>query len=142
MARLHLQARGATYREVANARRAIEPLLARLAAESASPDGRSQLDELMAEAEDLDPDDDAAFFRNLSRFHVIVASMTGNTVLDTIATILQEVHDARYNLAVPAERKEGALAVHAAIAAAIRDGDGDTAERLMREHVSESDRVY
>lgn len=142
MARLHLQARGATYREVAAARRTIEPLLARLAAETADEEARAELDEVMAEAERIDPADDVAFFQNLSRFHTTVAGMTRNVVYNAIATIVQEVHDARWNVSVPAERKARALAVHAEIAAAIRRGEGDTAEQLMREHVEESDRIY
>lgn len=142
MAKLHLQARGATYGEVLAARLAIEPMLARVATEAVDERGREELRAVMAEAARIEPSDEAGFIANASRFHVVVARMSGNTLLDLIGTIVQEMHEARPSVPTSPPRRTRAVTSHSAIADAIFAGDAAEAERLMREHVLDSSLAY
>lgn len=136
MAKLHFRMRGSTYREVLAARLAIEPLMARLAAEAQDKVGLKALRRAIELAEQADPNDESAWQSTSDLFHATIASISGNTVLDLLGMCLKEVYHTRprTSLTAPPMRSK-VLAVHRAIAEAIFAGDATEAERLMREHM-------
>ena len=136
MAKLHLQIAGATFGEVLQARLAIEPLMARLAATSQDPAGLDQLRAHITEVDQLDLGDDAAYQEMSRSFHATVASISGNRVLDLMGEALKEVYDSKVPAAVMAKRQRPEVReAHREIANAIFEGRGDDAERLMRDHM-------
>jgi DNA-binding FadR family transcriptional regulator len=142
IAKLHLHARGATYGEVTDARTLLEPMLARAAAELAAPERLAELRTVLDEARAVGPHDDLGFQRAAAQFHVVVARLAGNSILDLIGSLVQEVHEAQQVVSTSPARKAAALVVHEAIAEAIAAGDGDRAEALMREHTRDTGRTY
>lgn len=136
IATLHLQVTGATKGEIVQARIALEPFMARLAAEAQEPAGLEQLAADLADAEAMSLDDDEAFQRLSRSFHSTVAGISGNHALDLLGQSLK----ATYDLYVPARMmpvadRADVRSVHTAIADAIFEGRGADAERLMREHL-------
>jgi DNA-binding GntR family transcriptional regulator len=115
----------------------LEPGIARLAAERATPDDLAAIDDAIVREEEAD---DAAGTHDASRdFHLAVARATRND--DLVATLEAQwiVEVGRRLLArraaAPGWRPRD-VAEHRAIAAAIAGGQGDLAEQLMREHVA------
>ncbi len=136
MAKLHLQIAGATFGEVLQARLAIEPLMARLAATAQDPVGLARLRAHIAEVDGINLEDDVAYQEMSWSFHATVASISGNRVLDLMGEALKEVYDSKVRAAVMAKRlRSDVREAHRAIADAICEGRGDDAERLMREHM-------
>jgi DNA-binding FadR family transcriptional regulator len=142
MMRLFLQAKGTTYADIPAARLAIEPLFARLAAESRPERGIAELQAVLYEAEHLPLDDENAQFSCATRFHTIVATMSENPLLDLVGTIIHQT----YWVDVFGSAPEDALArshhAHKVIAKAIVAGQGGRAERLMREHILDLEHSY
>ncbi len=136
MAKLHLHIRGSTYTEVLQARLALEPLMARLAAETKDEQGLQSLRTAIAEADAIDPDDEAAWRAVCNLFHLTIWGVSGNSVLSLLGESLKEVYATRARpTPTPRAVRMRILAVHRAIAAAILKGNGSVAERLMREHM-------
>jgi len=131
-----LQAIGATLGEVVQARLTLEPLMAKQAAERANPEFLEQLRTSVAGSNEILDDD--AYLASTTRFHEVVAAGSGNRVLDLLAASFKEIHVARVRSAVyqPHERAK-LLRDHQEISAVICSGDGDLAEELMREHMTE-----
>jgi DNA-binding GntR family transcriptional regulator len=74
-------------------------------------------------------------------FHTLISEATGSRLLHTImGQVLAFTVSYRSNYSYPAARTAAAIAEHRAILDALRDGDADGAERLMREHVASSSR--
>lgn len=144
MATVFLHASGATFRELVDARLAIEPLMARQAAERQRRDAPPALKEALergrkvVEGRDVAREGDRAYVAAATSFHDAVTGQSGNRVLDLIARALKEIYIERIREIVyePGER-DRILEAHDEIADAILAGDGDTAERLMREHMDE-----
>lgn len=135
-ASLHLQFTGATMRELAQARLVIEPVMARLAAQNRDEMARDRLQGAVARAAAGELSDDDTFAALSRDFHGTVASMSGNRVLDLFGRALKEMFDARIKAAVtPTSRRAAVRQVHEDIVVAIVEGDGDLAERLMRDHM-------
>jgi GntR family transcriptional regulator, transcriptional repressor for pyruvate dehydrogenase complex len=136
MATLHFQMRGSTYHDVYVALQAVEPLMARLAAEAQDPEGLDRLREILAEADELDLEQDRrAFFYNSVNFHATVSSISGNSVLDLFGSSLLTVHRPRSRSTItPVPLRSYVRTMHQLIAQAIFDGNGELAEKLMREH--------
>jgi GntR family transcriptional repressor for pyruvate dehydrogenase complex len=128
---------GATLNELAEARRLIEPMVARMAAETHDPDGLERLREAMAREEMIEAGD-SRYIQAANDFHYVIGSMTGNRVVDLLATSLKELYTTRVvgggvasETTAPSIRLE-----HRAIGEAILAGDGDRAEALTREHMN------
>jgi DNA-binding FadR family transcriptional regulator len=133
---LHFHIAGATFGEIWEARLAIEPMMARLAAERTSPEIAEELRLVMEEAEAQTGDDD--FVRSTSRFHTTVSGLSGNRVLDLYAVAFSEIWNEHVRgRAFPEAARGRVFHDHRAIADAVIAGDGELAERLMREHVAE-----
>jgi GntR family transcriptional repressor for pyruvate dehydrogenase complex len=133
---LYLNQVGATMGELVDARTFLEPTVARLAAENQDPDGLERLREALAR-EDMIEDGDPLYIQAANDFHYVIGSMTGNRVLDLIATSLKELYTSRVvggglvtETTAPSIRIE-----HRAIGEAVLTGDADLAEKLTREHM-------
>jgi GntR family transcriptional repressor for pyruvate dehydrogenase complex len=134
---LYLNFAGATILELQEARREIEPIMARTAASERDPEAMKRLEAaLMAEASV--PPEGVAYIDAANNFHAVLATLTSNTVLNLLSTALQDLYimplvagGVPRKTAEPSIRNE-----HRTIGEAILDGDADLAERLTREHVS------
>lgn len=135
--RLYFQTMGVTFRHVVTARRTLEPLLAREAAESGSPELRARLRALASGSTE---DGDELSFSDASReFHdVLVTQSASNPILGLFVRAVGQVYAELVRTRGPRSIREDhdqVDAEHVAIAAAIDAGDGALAERLMREHM-------
>lgn len=138
MSTLYYHMTGATFRELAEARRAMEPVMARLAAERADPDQFDRLRRSIERADAASVREEGNWARVSTDFHATVASMSGNRVLDLFAESLKDVwFDRIYGLMYPVDAREQVRRDHEAIAGAIIKGDGKKAEKLMAAHMDE-----
>ncbi|GAA2446583.1 FadR/GntR family transcriptional regulator [Actinomadura vinacea] len=135
MASLYFQAGRITFRELIEARLVMEPVMARLAAQRRDPEQTA----LLARIADGTPlDDDQGYYGHSGDFHRLVASMSGNGMLNLFSGSLGHIfHDRVSGLLFPKARRAKVRDVHAEIAKAIAAGDADAAESLMREHMEE-----
>ncbi len=132
---LYLNLTGARIRELVEARLFLEPMVARMAAERGDPESLRRLERALAYEASI-PADDNGYIDAANHFHYTVATMSGNRVVDLLATALKELYTTRTvagghasRTTEPTIRRE-----HRAIGEAILAGDADTAEQLMREH--------
>ena len=134
MSTLFFHISGVTFRQLVEARLALEPMMARLAAERRG----QELVDTLANPDTTPVEDDAAYFAATKDFHLTVAAMSGNPVLNLMSTSLEGIfRDQVTSLLSPADDRRDVLVVHTAIADAIGRGDADAAEKLMREHMQQ-----
>lgn len=146
-ATVHLKLRRSTYKEVLEARLAIEPVLARMAAETQDEDRLNALRHAIQVADDADPRDEAQWQQASDLFHATIAGVSGNSVLDLLGMFLKEIYHSKPRAAVtPSKMRAHVREVHREIAQAIFDSDGPRAERLMFEHMKyyamRSDKIH
>lgn len=138
MTTLYLHLTGATFGDVLQARMVIEPVMVRLAAERREP---AHLEQLRAYLESPQPSPHVLPSTHLAlttEFHGMVVGMSGNPVLDLFAQAIRSIYAERqHGLTYPEHARERVVAEHVAIAEAIRDGEADQAEELMRAHMAE-----
>jgi GntR family transcriptional repressor for pyruvate dehydrogenase complex len=134
---LYLSLIGATMGELIDTRLFIEPMVARLAADNIDDEGRQRLEKALAREAAIPPDD-PSYIEAANDFHYLLASMTGNRVFDLVATALKELYTTRLvGSGLASETTEPRIRLeHQAIGEAILAGDGDRAEKLMREHIA------
>jgi DNA-binding FadR family transcriptional regulator len=132
---LYLHLSGATIRELVDARMFIEPMIVRMAAENRHPDDMARLQEAV-DFEASIPAGDSRYIFAANNFHYVLATMTGNRVIDLLATSLKDLYTTRVvqgglanNLDQEDLRRE-----HLEIANAILRGRATAAERLARAH--------
>ena len=94
MLTLYLHVSGATYRELVDARLALEPTCAALAATVSTSEERASLAKLGERAHDVDLNDDAAYRAMSNEFHGAVVAMSGNRILELLAQSMMEIFDA------------------------------------------------
>src|SRR4051812_30490825 len=132
-ASLHLQLHRATYADLVEARLAIEPVMARLAAERGAP--------VVAALEEInlrfDPEPGPATVELFQSFHQALEDLSHNSVLGLLAGSLREISRLQTSTWDPLKHKlmtpEGSRSTqreHERITAAIAKGDGARAERL------------
>ena len=134
---LYLRLSGATIQELVDARKVIDPLMARLAAENINELAAQRLrDALDREAKAAR--DKTTVVATANDFHYVLASLTGNSVLNLVTTSLKEMYTSRFVMVGLAERitRPSIRKEHREIGEAVVSGDGDLAERLMREHLT------
>jgi DNA-binding FadR family transcriptional regulator len=135
MATLHMQAIGATFRELLAARVDLESMLAGRAAAQEGTDAAELVRDAMEQSRHPQSDD-WQYARVSSGFHSTVFKAAGNPVLSLIANSIQSIWAVRVTsvLFAPDERhivsKE-----HEGITKAIEQHDARKAERLMRAHM-------
>jgi len=133
MSTVFFQAGGMTFREIIDSRLVLEPMLARLAAERRDP---ALVGELLGAR--TSTEDDQIYLRTSANFHRQVAAMAGNRILSLISHSIEDIfHERVVGMLFPPERRDDVVKAHDAIAEAIAAGDGDRAERLMRDHMVE-----
>lgn len=126
--------------EVANVfriREVLEGLAARLAAENVR--SGASADELVDLEARFDRDFDGsavAYMRYNDMFHEVIVRLSGN---EQLIQLVRQLHLRVYRLQVEALRSSGSYIdsrrEHGAILRSIAEGDGATAERLMRRHI-------
>ncbi len=137
-------------RDLNSVRSALEALAAKNAAlnvaKGADGPNREQrlaeLDEVIAQLSDLTIEDETIEFLQLGRrFHRLIHHLSDNP---RCSEILQHVIDSmeRYRGLVPRSRNLAAVEEHRAIAAAIKAGDAEAAESLMRDHIESAGIIY
>lgn len=134
-ATLYYQVLGIRFDELVEARLMLEPMMARMAA--SRRDG-GDVDELRTIVEaGFAATDDASWYAASRAFHDKVGSMSGNKLLELTTGALHDIFSDRVSGLLYAGRQRMTVKkVHARIAKAISEGDGDTAETLMREHMA------
>jgi GntR family transcriptional repressor for pyruvate dehydrogenase complex len=134
MSSLFFHLGGVTFRQLLEARLALEPMMARLAAERRS----QELVGALADPDTIQVEDDSAYHAATTDFHKAVAAMSGNPALNIMSSSLEEIfRDQVSGLLSPKSERRHVLEVHAAVAAAIARGDAEEAEKLMRQHMQE-----
>lgn len=132
---LYLHLKRATMAELIEARLSIEPLIARMAAEKCTDDDLRRLNDAVTYESSL-PDGDPDFLAAANNFHYVLATMSGNSVMNLLATALKEPYTTRVvakGLIDPIEQAR-LRNEHAAIAKAISRRDARKAERLAHSH--------
>lgn len=139
----YLHASGATFGEVMQARLAIEPLMARQAAERVDGRVHAALRDGIDQAAGAIEGTDGEYLSVATGFHDAITSASGNKVLDLLARSLKEIYVDRVGEVIyrPEERQK-LLQDHEFVADAILSGDGDKAEALMRDHMVEYVEIF
>lgn len=138
-------ARHASPREIADARRLLEPQLAAAAAGRASPAQIADLEDTLrrcATARNME-----AYEVADEAFHRAIAAASGNLILtslfESINLARREIAwGAMRNSALKPERRDKFTAEHERVVRAIRERDAEAAWSAMRAHVETIGRVY
>lgn len=133
----HYHLRGATLRDLLEARCSMEPLMARLAATSGDPELIELLQaQTVAARQALDDDDMAAWRDCTSSFHELLAGASGNRVLDLFGRSLKDLYSERTSDRPSIDLLAPDVCVeHEEIVRAIVEGRADDAERLAAKHM-------
>jgi len=136
MLTLFFHGAGATMADLMDARIVIEPMAARAAALATARDD-ALLRTAVGRAQDSVKEGNG-WLPVSTEFHDVVASLSGNPVLDLLARSLKDIYYAR----LPAVRADSPKSwrqrvqrEHLAISDAIINGNADAAEELMRKHI-------
>lgn len=122
--------------ELLEARRAIEPACARVAASRAKSDDIAALQNSI-ERMRANLNDDAVFWTENANFHVALAEAGGNTVLNTLMVSLRElIYEFTAGLHITPEERMETVAEHTAIMQAIAAHDADAAARAAEAHLA------
>jgi DNA-binding FadR family transcriptional regulator len=134
---LMLQFENARFESVLEARRAMDPLMARLAASRMEPDRLKEL----AESVDLmttSLDDLEVFLLANRTFHQAIAWASGNPVYGLVLDALLDIADGtQFGVSYPKPRRAAILKAHSSIYEAIERHDGDASEEAMTRHMDE-----
>ncbi|MBO0984788.1 FadR/GntR family transcriptional regulator [Rathayibacter sp. SD072] len=129
--------------QLSELRLGVEPLAARLAAVNATPAQREALvDSVRTMSANAGSADESAYLAADTAFHRTLLAASGNRMLAQLADLVAEVLAGRTrNALMPREADSEAVRLHRAVASAVADGDGESAETAMRAIVEESDRA-
>ena len=132
---LLLQFQKAPFKTVIETRAALEPPMARLAAERMSEAGVTELFEIV-DLEKRNLDDHAAFLSQTRRFHTTIAEGSGNTIFASMFIALFDILDgAAVGVEYPPEQRRLTVDIQTSIATAIAERDPDRADELMTTHM-------
>lgn len=138
MASLYFYLGDATYGDLLEARNQIDPVMARLAAERRDRASIKVLNDALDLARNNPSASDAEWLHASGVFHLVVAGLSGNPVLDMLGEALMEVWMRRLEQVVyPPRQRDRTITVHVQIADAITAGDGQTAHDLMASHMAD-----
>ena len=129
--------------EIFRVRESLEGMAARQAAESITPDELEELSELLEQhASGIEQDQQHAYFQkegDLDFHYRIVQASHNQTLFNLLCNDLyQLVRLYRYQFGMRSNRAQAALNEHRQIVDAIRRGDGEMAEFIMRAHIRAS----
>jgi GntR family transcriptional regulator, transcriptional repressor for pyruvate dehydrogenase complex len=128
---------GITVRELLTARRMLEPMLVRLAAEQRDPKAMEQLLHVAEVNRTMSSRSDMWLASEFA-FHAALIGSTGNPIVDLFAQSTEEIYADRITSESQQDAYERLDAQHQEIATAILNGEADQAEKLMRAHLEES----
>lgn len=134
---LLLQFGGCSLADVFHAREALDPMMARFAAENLTEE---QLDELAGTIQRMrdNVDDHDVFLTENRSFHSIIA-MAAGSVLHVFNETVKSIADGAFaGVHYTARRRLATAAAHERVLDALRSRDADAAEAAMREHVGEA----
>lgn len=134
---LLLQFENAPFRTITEARSALEPMMARLAAERIDDE---QLVELKDSVDQMreNLDDEEIFLEMNQRFHDLIAHHSGNAIFGHLIDALLGILDgSSIGVDYPRHRRKRVAEAHAAIYDALAAHDSDEASRTMLEHITE-----
>lgn len=135
---LILQFANASLTDVLEARHALEPMMARLAADRISEEQLDVLAESVDRMREHASDHDIFLMEN-QRFHGTVADATGSVVLRIFNETLKAIADgAVVGVKYSTRRRQAVASAHERVLEALRSGDGVAAEDAMREHLAEA----
>ncbi len=123
--------------DIFSIRKIVEPEVAQLASEQATPEEVGELEEILKEQErelraGVNP------VQTDAEFHHVLARMAKNRVLERLLLALVDLMGkTREKYLQTEERKEKSLQGHQAILAAIRNGNGKAARQAMLRHLEE-----
>jgi GntR family transcriptional repressor for pyruvate dehydrogenase complex len=133
----YFKATGITLRDLIRTKVVLEPVLARLAAGRCTPGDVGRLERVLeAEQRELD-DEPERWGPSPSDFHSLVASLSGDPVLDLFTTSIVEIQTDWLLRRPPLHDMAGVLGIHRQIAEAIATGDAESAERHTRRHAED-----
>lgn len=135
---LILQFEGASLKDVIEAREALEPTVARLAAERIT---KAQLAVLQESVDAIlaDLDDHEAFQRENERFHTTVAQAAGSVVLQVFNETLKSIADGGVvGVRYTPKRREAVAQAHQRIVDALAAHDADASASTMQIHLDEA----
>lgn len=133
-ATFYYQALGVTFSDVLDARVLLEPIAARLVAQSRSDDDVMMLSKTIARAKAAESTEELLGF--VREFHALIRSMVGNRLIALAGTSLEEVFEVSHVRSMTCDERARLVASHDEIADAIIDRDPEKAERLMAEHMA------
>jgi DNA-binding FadR family transcriptional regulator len=134
---LMLQFEKAEFRTIAEARAALEPMMAQLAAERMTAE---QLAEVVRSVEVMAAklDDQPTFLAENKKFHDLIAHGSGNAMFGVLVDALIGILDgSAIGIDYPRKRREGVLAAHTRICAALSERDPEASAETMRRHITE-----
>lgn len=128
-------------RELSQLRSVIEPLAARLAAETATSEQKVELVSLVVEMGQEDHDADHERYLSADvRFHRLLLESSGNGMLAALGGTVEAVLRGRTAHALmPHVANQSAVQWHRDVAFAVASGQADAAAAAMRDIVSEAD---
>lgn len=134
---LFLQVHPTPFRSIVEAREALEPMIAQMAAANASPSDLQQMESSIDSMEAF-LDDEEAFLVENERFHEAVATAAGNVLFSLLISSLHLITDGMpVGVSYPHVRRLAVVRAHRSIFEAIRSGDAPAAEAAMRRHMKE-----
>jgi len=136
---LLLQWDGARYRVIAEAREALEPVMAHLAASRITPEHLQELERSVTDMAD-DLDDVEVYLEANRRFHNVIAWASGNALFGHLVEVMvgaMDISGAAHGIQYPTKRRQAVLQAHREIFEAIRAADPGRAEKSMRAHIDE-----
>jgi len=137
---LFLQLQKTSFGAIVEVRRDLEPIIAGLAAQNATPEMLERIRksvELMQE----NIDDERLFLEANEQFHDYVAWASGNMVFALLMSSLHWITDGSpLGVDYPKDRRQAVLGVHQRIYNVIAAGDAEAASTAMARHVDEFSR--
>ena len=135
---MFLQAERITLEELFRARRLIEPILVRDAAESQDSEYIAQARDLLGRCSTVDVSDDNAYVAVAREFHELTVSGSPNRVFRIFAMGLMSMFVGSFTKAIySVERRRLVMKEHIDVLKAIIANHPARAERLMRAHMQE-----
>jgi GntR family transcriptional repressor for pyruvate dehydrogenase complex len=127
--------------EILDARRLMEPPLARRAAENATEDQMAGMAKILAQQESAVKDGKSGSDED-TRFHHALAEATGNTVMVKMVEAMSEVlYASRERDLQPTDRSHASIRGHRKVLDAITRRDAEGAYKAMLEHLGDVEHV-
>jgi len=125
--------------EIYGIRAVLEGFAARLAAQKASPEELDELEKLLRQGQA----DAARGVEGNNNFHTALIKASCSIWLERLVNPLREYIESFHLISFLREgRREEAFLEHMMILSALRDRDADLAERLVKEHISNSHTAF